>query len=192
MAIETSTKSVPVLFVLGGISAILFGWITGARNIAGLALAIWGTGLLVESLDRSHHLWHPEDRSFGKKPWKDNLTMAGVLAVSMVPALDFLALPALLPRTQGLQDAGLILCAAGFLFLLRSKISRECWVGEENPPGMIQREVNRKPIHTNRLLEFTGVVLWAMGICFGFGSLLGVLATLLLLAPGAIPQKVQG
>jgi hypothetical protein len=184
-------KITPATIFLGmsGICAILLGWITSARNLLGWTLVVWGIGLLVESLGLSHHLWHPEEVSRRNKTLKGKLTMAGILAVSIIPALDFLALPAMLPRTPGMQDAGLILCALGLLILLRSKISWEFWIREDVLAPAIRREIDRGPNHANRLLEFAGVMLWTVGICLGFGSLLGVAAMLLLLAPGFIPQK---
>jgi hypothetical protein len=189
MTSQITLARVPIFLILGGASAVLLGLMTGARNLAGWTLAVWGIGLLAESLGLSHHLRHPEVISGGKNMRKEYLTTAGILAVSIIPALDFLSLPALLPRTLWMQDAGLILVALGLLFLLRSKISWEYWIRDEILDPAIRREINSGPNHANRFLEFTGVALWAMGICIGFGSLAGIVAALVLLVPGLIPRK---
>jgi len=90
-----------------------------------------------------------------------------------------------------MQEAGLILCALALLLLVRSKISWEFWIREDVPGTAIRREINGEPIHANRFLEFIGVVIWAAGIGVGFGSLLGVVATLALLVPGLKPRTTQ-
>ncbi|MGB7538016.1 MAG: hypothetical protein WBM17_05725 [Anaerolineales bacterium] len=189
MTIQTKLARIPVFLVLGGVSAVLFGFMTGARKLAGWTLAVWGIGLLVESLGLSHHLRHPDGISRGKNIPKEYLTAAGILAVSIIPVLDFLFLPALLPRTQGMQEAGLILVALGLLFLIRAKISWEYWTRDEVLDPAIRREINSGPNHANRFLEITGVGLWAVGIGAGYGSLAGIVAAIALLVPGILPQK---
>jgi hypothetical protein len=189
MTIPMKPARMTIFLVLGGASAVLFGLLIGARNITGWTLAIWGMGLLVESLGLSHHLVHPEAGSDRIKTRKEYLTAAGILAVSMIPALDFLLLPALPPRTQWMQDAGLILCALGGLILLRSKILWEFWIREDVPVPAIRREINGGTNHANRFLEFSGIIIWTMGICIGFGSLVGIAATMAMLLPGLLPQK---
>ena len=189
MTIQMKIARKPVFLVLGGMSALVLGLITSTRSLMGWALAVWGTGLLIESLGLSHHLVHPNAESRVMETRKEKMTMAGILAVSIIPALDFLALPALLPRTVWIQDAGLILCALGVLLLLRSKISWESWINEDVPTPAIRREIDGGPNHANRFLEFAGAVLWAMGICIGFGSLAGIAAVIALLIPGMLPEK---
>jgi hypothetical protein len=189
MTIQIKIARAPVFLLLGGISALLFGFSVITRNLSGWTLAVWGMGLLIESLGVSHHLVHPKAESDGRGTRKENMTLAGILAVSIIPALDYLAFPAMLPRTLGMQDAGLIFCALGVLILLRSKISWEYWIREDVLVPAIQREINRGPNHANQILEFTGVAMWAAGICIGFGSVAGIIATLALLVPGLLPQK---
>ena len=189
MTIPIKPARMTIFLVLGGASAVLFGLLTGTRNIAGWTLAVWGMGLLVESLGLSRHLVHPEAGPDRIKTRKEYLTAAGVLAVSIIPALDFLLLPALLPRTQWLQDAGVILCALGVLILLRSKISWEFWIREDVPGPAIRCEINGGTNHVNRFLEFSGVIFWAAGICIGFASLAGIVAAIALLIPGTLPLK---
>ncbi len=189
MTIQMKIARMPVFLVLGGMSALMLGLIAGTRSLMGWALAVWGTGLLVESLGLSHHLVHPNAESRGMGTRKEKMMMAGILAVSIIPAVDFLALPALLPRTAWIQDAGLILCALGVLILLRSKISWESWIGEDIPLPAIRREIDSGPDHANRFLEYAGAVLWVMGICIGFGSLAGIAAAIALLIPGMLPEK---
>ncbi len=189
MNIQMKIARMPVLLVLGGMSALMLGLIASTRSLMGWALAVWGTGLLIESLGLSHHLVHPNAESRGMETRKEKMTMAGILAVSIIPAVDFLALPALLPRTAWIQDAGLILCALGVLILLRSKISWESWGNEDVPMPAIRREIDSGPNHANRFLEYAGAVLWAMGICIGFGSLAGIAAVIALFIPGMLPEK---
>jgi protein-S-isoprenylcysteine O-methyltransferase Ste14 len=189
MTIQMKIARTPVFLILGGMSALVLGLLASTRSLMGWALAVWGTGLLIESLGLSHHLVHPNAESRGMGTRKEKMTMAGILAVSIIPALDFLALPALLPRTAWIQDAGLILCALGVLILLRSKISWESWIGENVPLPAIRREIDSGPNHANRFLEYAGAVLWAMGICIGFGSLAGIAAAMALLIPGMLPEK---
>jgi hypothetical protein len=189
MTIQMKIARTPVFLILGGMSALVLGLLASTRSLMGWALAVWGTGLLIESLGLSHHLVHPNVESRGMGTQKEKMTMAGILAVSIIPALDFLALPALLPRTAWIQDAGLMLCALGVLILLRSKISWESWIGGDIPMPAIRREIDGGPNHANRFLEYAGAVLWAMGICIGFGSLAGIAAATVLLIPGLLPEK---
>ncbi len=189
MTVHLKIARMPVFLVLGGISALMLGLLACARSHMGWALAAWGTGLLVESLGLSHHLLHPNAESERVGSRKEKMAMAGILAVSILPALDFLALPAVLSRTAWIQDAGLTLCALGFFILLRSKISWEYWICDDIPVPALRREINGGLNHANRFLEFSGVVLYAMGICTGFGSLAGIAATIVLLIPGILPQK---
>jgi hypothetical protein len=189
MTIQRKTAPAPVFYILSGIGAVLFGLIASPRNLMGWTLVFWGTGLLAESFGFFHYLWHPGERFHGKKSAKNNLAIAGILAVSIVPGLDFLTLPAILPRAQWLQDAGLILCALSLLLLIRSKISWECLLRTEASEAAIIRGMQNETDPPNRFLEFAGVILWAFGICIGFGSLAGIAATMALLVPGILPQK---
>jgi hypothetical protein len=141
-------------------------------------------GLLGIPPGRFHFLWHMEGILRRNEPRRNRLLTTGILAISILPPVDFLYLPAYLSRSQGMQAAGLILCALGLLFLLRSIISQECWTSEAGAEPEIRR---RSDFETNAIHAFlfnAGISLWAMGICVGFGSVLGSIAILLLLMPG--------
>ena len=189
MIIGIRVKPVPIYLALGGMSAILPGLITSPRNATGWALLLWGTGLLAASLGPFQSLRHPEGVFRRKETRKNRLLLAGILAASIIPPLEFLYFPAILPRSQWMQDTGLNLCALGLLFPLRSIISWECWIREEVPEPGIRRELERVTNPPISLLGLAGIALWALGVCAGFGSILGSAAVLLLFIPGLIPQE---
>jgi len=189
MTIRLNIKSVPFSLALAGSCAILLGLTTVPRTVMGWALLLWGLGLLAVPLGRFHFLWHLEEILRRKNPRRIRLLTMGVFAVSVIPPVDFIFLPAFLPRSLWMQDAGLILCALGLLFLLRSVISWECWTGQEVAEPETRRRLEMETNSINGFLFSLGITVWALGICAGFGSVLGSFAGLLLLLPGFFFQK---
>jgi hypothetical protein len=189
MTIQMKIKSAPFTLALAGSSAILLGLTTIPRNVMGWALLLWGVGLLAIPLGRFHFLWHLEEILHRMKSRRIRLLTAGIFAVSIIPPVDFLFLPAFLSRSQWMQDAGLILCALGLLFLLRSVIAWECWTGQDIAEPEILRRLEIGTNSINAFLFSTGITVWAFGMCAGFGSVLGSLVLPLLVLPGLSLQK---
>jgi protein-S-isoprenylcysteine O-methyltransferase Ste14 len=125
------------------------------------------------------------DRSF----WT---ILPGFLVVFFGPPLEWLHLPAWLPRGLGMQIAGLALILAAVVLRIwaRSHI-RGLYTGHvEVQTG--HRLVQSGPYRLIRHPGYTGFLLMALGLAVGYSSWIGLAAIPLLLLPGlAYRMKVE-
>jgi len=119
------------------------------------------------------------DRSF----W---LVQPGFLLVFYAPPIEYLLMPQVLPRTQWLQLAGLVLISAS-MFLhgwarlaLRGMYTGHVQVQADHPL------VQQGPYRVLRHPGYAGYILMALGITIGYSSLIGLAGIPLLLLPGLI------
>jgi len=125
------------------------------------------------------------DRSF----W---LILPGFLAVFFVPPLEWIYLPAVLPRTIWMQIAGLILilAAVGLRIWARAHI-RGLYSGHVEVRADA-RLVQSGPYRYVRHPGYTGFLLIAFAMAIGYASWIGLAAMLLLLLPAlAYRMKVE-
>jgi len=143
----------------------------------GVSVCIAGSLFLAISKYRDSLKVTPSDRSL----W---IISMGLLAICLVPPLEYLYLPTGLPRTVIMEEIGLILMGAGLLFLFRSRFLLELWdFGDDE--RMPDRRLTRKGTYQiARYPGYAGLVLIAIGLCIGFSSLFGLLAVVVLLLPG--------
>ena len=125
------------------------------------------------------------DRSF----WA---ILAGFLAVFFAPPIEWMYLPAVLPRILWMQIAGLalILAAVALRIWARAHI-RGLYSGHvEVQVG--HRLVQSGPYRFVRHPGYTGFLLMTLGVVIGYSSLIGLVALPVLLLPGlAYRMKVE-
>ena len=116
------------------------------------------------------------DRSF----WA---ILPGFLAVFFAPPLEWMYLPAVLPRALGMQIAGLvlILAAVGLRVWARAHI-RGLYSGHVEVQAD-HRLVQSGPYRFVRHPGYTGFVLMALGVAVGYASWIGLAAVPILLLP---------
>jgi protein-S-isoprenylcysteine O-methyltransferase Ste14 len=100
------------------------------------------------------------------------LALPGLLGVFFAPPLEWVYLPAVLPRAPWMQAAGLalVLAAAGLRFWARAGA----------------RLVQNGPYRYVRHPAYTSLVLAALGVALGYSSWIGLAAVLVLLLPALI------
>jgi protein-S-isoprenylcysteine O-methyltransferase Ste14 len=119
------------------------------------------------------------DRSF----WA---ILPGFLAVFFAPPLEWLYLPAFLPRALWLQVAGLllILTAVGLRMWARAHI-RGLYSGHVEVKAE-HRLVRSGPYRFVRHPGYSGFLLLTLGVAAGYSSLIGLIAILVVLLPGLV------
>ena len=170
----------------------LLGLETLEKNILGwfsLAIGVgYPSGAVIHFWLRKKPFWQQEegghkiveesgDRSF----W---LILPGMLATFFVPPLEYLHLPAYLPRAGWMQLAGLTLILLGTVW--------SWWVRATLKGGYIghvhvtagQQLVQNGPYRYVRHPGYAGYFLFALGFCLGYSSALGLAAIPILMLPG--------
>jgi protein-S-isoprenylcysteine O-methyltransferase Ste14 len=179
--------------ILAGLLAFL-GGATVHANPLGWFLVLVGiiypVGLVIVFLVRKQHFWESSrsgtavteergDRSF----W---LITAGMLAGFYLPPVEYLFLPALLPRTYLFSSVGTGLVILGTaLFVWARRVLRDNYSGHLTIKSG-QALVQSGPYRLIRHPAYAGYLLMAVGISLGYSSLAGLFAILLLLVPGLV------
>jgi hypothetical protein len=172
-----------MIAILAGIAIASLGGKTAPHNrlgwfilIAGLSSSLIGFLFLVFAQYRQRIKLATIDRSL----W---LIVPGFLAISLIPPLEFLLLPATLPRTALMEEIGLLLLGAGLLFYLRYRYVHELW---DIGGVLVSSDPHLSTTGKRRLtcyVEYIGLALLSLGICIGYSSLIGLCAILLVLLP---------
>ena len=170
----------------------LLGLETLARNIMGWFLLVLGiaypAGGVIYYFIRHEPFWksaaggqvvraEKSDRSF----WA---ILPGLLVAFFAPPVEWVFLPAILPRSSAMQIAGwaLILAAVGLRIWARLHI-RGLYSGRvEIQAG--HRLVQSGPYRLIRHPGYSGLLLMALGVVVGYSSWIGLAAILVLLLPG--------
>lgn len=150
-----------VLLLLGGIFCVV--------GLLYLSFAKYRENIEVELKDRS--LW---------------LLTPGFLVILIISPLEYLYLKSILPRTDFMQEVGLVLFGAGLLFCFRSRFFVELWDPGDDQVQTDFRLTRRGTYQTMRYLDYAGYGLIALSLCLGYSSLIGLLAILGLLLPGIV------
>jgi len=155
----------------------LVGWFL---LLAALAYGVGGPFLLRSNLKNAGVVQQEkQDRSF----W---LILPGFLVVYYASPLEYLYMPAYLPRSSWTQIIGLILIVASTLMIawaqraLKGKYTGRLRVVADQPL------VQAGPYHFLRHPAYAGFILMCLGISIGFSSLIGLLAVPFLLLPGLL------
>jgi protein-S-isoprenylcysteine O-methyltransferase Ste14 len=175
-----------VLALLGveSIPANPLGWfllLVGVSYPVGVVIVVWirkrpfwesGSGGSVVKEERN-------DRSY----W---ILVLGMLVVFYLSPLEYLFVPAIIPRASGFILAGLLLVIAGAaLFVWARRSLRQAYSGHISVTTQ-QPLVQRGPYRLIRHPAYAGYLLMAAGLGVGYSSLSGLAAGFLLLLPGLI------
>ncbi len=170
----------------------LLGLETVSRNLLGWLLLVFGiaypAAIVIQYWIRRESFWQPRqdgkalaeeigDKSF----W---LILPGMLAAFFAPPLEYIYLPALLPRTTAMQIAGLalILLGVGLRIWTRAAI-KDHYSGHVQVVSKSQL-VQSGPYRFIRHPGYAGYFLFALGICIGYSGLIGLAAIPILMLPG--------
>jgi len=125
------------------------------------------------------------DRSF----W---LILPGFLAVFFAPPIELLYLPEFLPRSLGMQLAGLVLILLAVMIRVWARLHiRGLYSGHVEVQAGHQL-VQSGPYRFIRHPGYTGLLLMTLGVAVGYSSLIGLIAIPVLLLTGlAYRMKVE-
>jgi protein-S-isoprenylcysteine O-methyltransferase Ste14 len=184
------------LLIVGNALALLLALLaleTTPTNFLGwflLAISIaYGAGGVI-------YLWHSQDEEGLIRAETGNRSfwwiLPGFIVIFFAPPLEFLHLPAVLPRGIGMELAGLITILLGLLLRIWTRLT----IGRMYS-GYLRVKVGHVlvtdgPYRTIRHPGYTGFLLMALGLCIGYSSLIGLIAIPVLLLPGlAYRMKVE-
>jgi len=117
------------------------------------------------------------DRSF----W---LILPGFMLIFFGSPIEYLYVPEILPRTLGMQIAGLGLILAGFILRIWARLAiRGMYAGHVQIQSG-HRLVQQGPYGYIRHPGYTGYLLMTFGVAMGYASLIGLGSIFLALLPG--------
>ena len=170
----------------------LLGLETLEKNILGwLGLAIgvgYPSGAFIHFWIRKKPFWQHEeggheiveergDKSF----W---LILPGLLSTFFIPPLEYLYLPAYLPRTGWMQWIGLSFLILGVACHLWVRATIRGGYSAHLNVTVGQRLIQNGPYRYTRHPGYTGYFLMALGFCLGYSSAIGLAAIPILMLPG--------
>src|SRR3990172_3889337 len=184
-----------VVFALG-LAFIIgwLGWATAQTNLLGWFLLLVGAaylvGVVIVYWFRKERFWGPRaggammkeentDRSF----W---LIVIGMIAVFFMPPIEYLFLPAVLPRVEWVQVTGLTLIVFGSALFIWARRALGKFYSGHVSVGEGQPLVQNGPYRFILYPAYAGFMLIALGISLGYSSLAGLAAILFLLLPSVI------
>jgi protein-S-isoprenylcysteine O-methyltransferase Ste14 len=117
------------------------------------------------------------DRSF----WA---ILPGFLAVFFGPPIEWIYLPSVLPRTPGMQIAGLVIVLLALALLIWARAHLRGLYSGHVEVHAGHRLVTSGPYRVIRHPSYAGFMVMALGIAVGYSSLIGLISAFLLLLPG--------
>lgn len=176
------------LIFLGGMLGLalsLLGLQASQDNLLGWVELFIGVGYLAGgALYLSHPRWQKAALLAEQGVGSFIAIAPGFLAVFFMPPFEYLYLPALLPRTDSLEIAGLGLIFAALLLRIWTRLALR---GQYNGRLQIQPDhhlIVTGPYQYIRHPGYAGFILIALGLGIGFSSLGGLAAIPLVLLPG--------
>ncbi|MDP2995546.1 MAG: isoprenylcysteine carboxylmethyltransferase family protein, partial [Anaerolineales bacterium] len=131
-----------------------------------------------KSAGRGEAAWEEKgDRSF----WA---ILPGFLVVFFAPPIEWMYLPAVLPRTLWMQIAGLVLILAAVALRIWTRAHLRGLYSGHVEVQVGHRLVQSGPYLFVRHPGYTGFLLMTLGVAIGYSSLIGLAAVLVLLLPG--------
>jgi protein-S-isoprenylcysteine O-methyltransferase Ste14 len=110
--------------------------------------------------------------------------LPGFMVIFFAPPLEFLHLPASLPRGIGMELAGLITMLSGLLLRVWTRLSLGGMYSGYLRIGVGHVLVTGGPYHFIRHPCYTGFIIMALGLALGYSSLIGLIAIPALMIPG--------
>jgi len=184
------------LLIVGNALAILLALLaleTTPTNFLGwflLAISIaYGAGGVI-------YLWRSRDEEGATRTETGNRSfwwiIPGFVAIFFAPPLEFLFLPALLPRNLVMELAGLVIILLGLTFRIWTRLTIGGMYSGYLRVKVGHVLVTDGPYRLVRHPGYTGFVIMALGLCIGYSSLIGLAAVPVLLLPGlAYRMKVE-
>ena len=118
--------------------------------------------------------------------------LPGFLAIFFAPPLEFLHLPAWLPRGIGMELAGLVIILLGLLLRVWTRLTIGAMYSGYLRVKVGHVLVTDGPYRFVRHPGYSGLLLMALGLCIGYSSLIGLIAIPVLLIPGlSFRMKVE-
>lgn len=170
----------------------LLGLETLDRNVLGwLCLAIgvgYPSGAIIHFWIRKEPFWQHWDTGGAiveehsdKSFW---LILPGLLTTYLAPPLEYIYLPAYLPRTDWLEWIGLTLVVLGAAWRFRIRAAIKGGYSGHVQVTVGRHLVQSGPYRHLRHPGYAGYFLMALGFCLGYSSLVGLAAIPILMLPG--------
>lgn len=162
LALETTPKN-------------FLGWFLFAISIA------YGAGGVI-------YLWRNRDEEGARRSETGNRSfwwiLPGFVVIFFAPPLEFLFLPALLPRGIAVELAGLVIILVGLAIRIWTRMTIGGMYSGYLRVKIGHVLVTDGPYRLIRHPGYTGFVIMALGLCIGYSSLIGLAAVPVLLLPG--------
>jgi len=176
-------------FVIGWL-----GWATVQTNLMGGFLLLVGgaylVGVVIVYWFRKERFWGPRAGGAMLKQENDDRSfwwiVIGMIAAFFLPPIEYLLLPAILPRVNWMEVTGLMFIVLGSaLFIWARRTLGKFYSGHVSVVEG-QPLVQSGPYRFIRHPAYAGYVLIALGIAFGYSSLTGFIVIPTLLLPSMI------
>lgn len=170
------------------------GWISLPVNLMGGFLLLTGVvyfaGILVVYWIRKVPFWNPETGGKASHEEKGDLSfwliIPGMIVSFFISPVEFLYLPAWIPRTVLMQIAGLALVGiSAALFIWARRSTRGNYSGHLMTTAS-QELVRSGPYRFVRHPAYASYLLMSLGVGLGYSSLIGIGSVLILLLPAMI------
>ncbi len=182
-----------LVFITLGLAILLalLGAVTIRSNLLGWFLLISGStyffGVIIVYWIRGIQFWRPQAKGEfvieEQNDWSFWLIVVGMISVFYLPPLEYIFLPAALPRMEWMQVAGLTLIIFGSaLFIWARRTLGKFYSGHVS---IVEGQplVRSGPYHFIRHPAYAGYFLMSFGLTIGYSSLLGLTSVILLLLP---------
>jgi len=172
----------------------LLGLETLGSNILSWFLLVFGVaypaGGVIYYFIRREPFWNPVGRGETSREEKGDRSfwtiLPGFLVVFFAPPLEWIYLPAVLPRTLWMQIAGLVLILAAMALRVWVRAHLRGLYSGHVEVQVGHRLVQSGPYGFVRHPGYTGFLLMALGLAVGYSSLIGLAAVPVLLLPGLV------
>jgi len=170
----------------------LLGLETLGSNILGWFLLVLGiaypAGGVIYYFVRREPFWKSAGRGKAAREEKGDRSfwaiLPGFLVVFFAPPIEWMYLPAVLPRTLWMQIAGLVLILAAVALRIWTRAHLRGLYSGHVEVQVGHRLVQSGPYLFVRHPGYTGFLLMTLGVAIGYSSLIGLAAVLVLLLPG--------
>ncbi len=175
-----------VLALLGleTVSGNFLGWLLLAFGIA------YPAATVIQFWIRKESFWQPR---FGGRAIAEEigdssfwLILPGMMAGFFAPPLEYIYLPAVLPRSLWMQLIGLALIALAMGLRIWTRRTIKSRYSGHVQVTTDHQLVQQGPYRFIRHPGYAGYFLFALGICIGYSSLIGLAAIPFLMLPGFV------